>query len=114
MVRVSNRYWNFAYRDVKWRYAGIERSLSNNATFTPNEMTHDAGCEYDYADNDDQIFRMSKLNGWINEGKRSDKEQNKGDGGKGYLVNREPGPNETNQKQQRRSEKPGLTKYLYL
>src|SRR5713226_4766859 len=44
MVRVSNRYWNFAYRDVKRCDAGIERGLSNNATRTPKDETYDAGC----------------------------------------------------------------------
>jgi hypothetical protein len=114
MVRASNRYWNFAYRNVKRCDAWIERSLGDNATCTPKEVTHDAGCKDDYGDNDYKILGMSKFNGWINKGKKSDKEQSKGDGGKGYLVDREPGPNDANQQKQRRSEKRDLTKYLYL
>ncbi len=58
MVRASNGYWNFAYRDVKRRDARIERRLRNDATGTPNEVTDDGrGKEDDRYDNC-QISRL--------------------------------------------------------
>ncbi len=113
MVRVSNRYWNFAYRDVKRCDAGIERGLSNNATRTPKDETYDAGCEDNYAYYDYQISWMSKSDGWIDESKKSDKEESEGHGVKGHLTNSELGPKDANQHKQRRSEKRSLTQCPY-
>jgi len=114
MVRPGNGYRNFAYRDVERCDARIERRLGDDATGTPKEVTGDCGREDGYGYDDCQILAMVKLDGRIDEAEKSDKKQNKGDGGKGYRVDREPGPNDANQQKQWRSEIRDLTKYLYL